>query len=211
MSIQTNVPRETSPLLTGNKLTRSQSSSWLDSPSSPSHPRQGRIIDVEIKDENTTNSNDGQNSLLGAIFIIVNACLGAGVLNFPSAYSSAGGISISVALQVILVLFAALALLVLAFCADIHGSTTYENSVASLCGPKILLACQATVILYSFGACITYMIIVADQTDKVMEFIAGSHYSQNWYTNRKFTLTLVSFILILPLCFPKKIEFLKYS
>ena len=41
----------------------------------------------------------GKTSLIGAIFIVVNACIGAGMLNFPSAYQGAGGIHIGILMQ----------------------------------------------------------------------------------------------------------------
>lgn len=48
----------------------------------------------------------GTTSTLGAIFIVVNACLGAGLLNFPAAFSTAGGVAAGVALQMVSVLAA---------------------------------------------------------------------------------------------------------
>ena len=44
----------------------------------------------------------------------------------------------------------------------------------------------------------------------VLTFVYGSTYCDYWYMNRKFTMCLTSVILILPLCFPKRIDFLKY-
>lgn len=43
----------------------------------------------------------GTTSTIGAIFIVVNACLGAGLLNFPAAFSTAGGVAAGVALQMV--------------------------------------------------------------------------------------------------------------
>lgn len=46
----------------------------------------------------------GTTSTLGAIFIVVNACLGAGLLNFPAAFSTAGGVAAGVTLQMVSVM-----------------------------------------------------------------------------------------------------------
>lgn len=46
-------------------------------------------------------SQVGETSVLGAMFIVVNACIGAGLLNFPYAYQSAGGIVVSAIIQVV--------------------------------------------------------------------------------------------------------------
>jgi len=48
----------------------------------------------------------GTTSTIGAIFIVVNACLGAGLLNFPAAFSTAGGLAAGVTLQMVSVLAA---------------------------------------------------------------------------------------------------------
>ncbi|XP_077983616.1 sodium-coupled neutral amino acid transporter 7-like [Glandiceps talaboti] len=207
MSVQVKSSRpETTPLLFDNSG-RGDASSWLES---------NGLDSIETSTASTPQAtqapNTNRNSILGAVFIIVNACLGAGVLNFPYAYAAAGGIAVSVLLQTVLVIFACIALLVLAFCSDVHGTNTYENAVASLCGKAVHVGCQITVLFYAFGACITYLIIIADQLDKVFEFIHhGNDFCEYWYYNRKFTLTVVAVLFILPLCFPAKIDFLKYS
>lgn len=40
-------------------------------------------------------------STLGAVFIVVNAALGAGLLNFPAAFNMAGGVTAGVMLQMV--------------------------------------------------------------------------------------------------------------
>ena len=43
----------------------------------------------------------GKSSAFGAVFIIINAALGAGLLTFPSAFYSAGGVVEGIAVQVV--------------------------------------------------------------------------------------------------------------
>ena len=40
-------------------------------------------------------------SSIGAVFIVVNAALGAGLLNFPAAFNMAGGVTAGVMLQMV--------------------------------------------------------------------------------------------------------------
>lgn len=40
-------------------------------------------------------------SMLGAVFIVVNAALGAGLLNFPAAFRMAGGVAAGIAMQMV--------------------------------------------------------------------------------------------------------------
>ncbi len=56
--------------------------------------------------------------LLLTIFLIVNAALGAGLLNFPRAFADAGGVAAGTAVQAVLLVFIMGALIVLAYCAD---------------------------------------------------------------------------------------------
>lgn len=52
-------------------------------------------------DDSPGNPDRGTTSTLGAIFIVVNACLGAGLLNFPAAFSTAGGVVAGIMLQMV--------------------------------------------------------------------------------------------------------------
>ena len=58
------------------------------------------------------------------------------------------------------------ALLILAYCSDLQQSATYQDVVYSMCGKRMQTACAITIILYTFGTCITFFIIIGDQWDK---------------------------------------------
>ena len=65
-------------------------------------------------------------STLGTIFLIVNAALGAGLLNFPKAFDQAGGVEVALVVQAFLVVFVIISLLVLAKCSDVNGASTVQ-------------------------------------------------------------------------------------
>ena len=46
-------------------------------------------------------TTSGKTSSFGAVFIVVNACIGAGLLNFPAAYQAAGGIAVGTSMQLV--------------------------------------------------------------------------------------------------------------
>lgn len=48
-----------------------------------------------------TDRQSGGVSSMGAVFIVVNAALGAGLLNFPAAFNMAGGVTAGVMLQMV--------------------------------------------------------------------------------------------------------------
>ena len=56
------------------------------------------------------------------VFLIVNAALGAGLLNFPKAFDEAGGITVAILVQVTLLLFIVIALNMLAYSSDRNPS-----------------------------------------------------------------------------------------
>ena len=45
----------------------------------------------------------------------------------------------------------------------------------------------------------------------VLTFAYGGDYCLHWYMSRKFTMISTCILFVLPLCFPKRIDFLKYA
>ncbi|PSN36759.1 putative sodium-coupled neutral amino acid transporter 7 [Blattella germanica] len=149
-------------------------------------------------------------SRLSAIFLIVNAALGAGLLNFPQAFDQAGGIVTASVVQAVLLVWIMGALLILAHCSDETGATTLQDVLEGVYGRPGMLACSSAVALYCFGTCITFLIIIGDQFDRVFSSLHGMDFCHHWYMNRAFTISLSSCVFILPLCYSKRIDFLKY-
>ena len=75
----------------------------------------------------TKAKSQGGSSTLGSIFLIVNAALGAGLLNMPKAFDQAGGVMTAVLVQGVLLVFIMMALLILAQTANINKSTTLQE------------------------------------------------------------------------------------
>ncbi|XP_061196887.1 sodium-coupled neutral amino acid transporter 7-like [Saccostrea echinata] len=152
-------------------------------------------------------------SWYASVFLVVNAALGAGLLNFPDAYQQAGGVLIAVLIQAILLVFVVCAIMILAYCSDINKSLTYQDVVASVCGKNAQRLCAFTIMTYCFGTCITFLIIIGDQWEEFFLYSARDWYCNHspWYMDRITTICVSSVLLILPLCFPKRIDFLKYA
>ncbi|CAI9716143.1 Hypothetical predicted protein [Octopus vulgaris] len=151
-------------------------------------------------------------SWFAAVFLVVNAALGAGLLNFPESYYQAGGVLIGIVIQAFLMIFVVAALLILVYCSDKNQSTNYQEVVFYLCGHQGLLWCSIAITLYCYGTCITFLIIIGDQWQEFFIFVNKGLFCTNpWYMNRIFTIVVTSTVLILPFCFPKKIDFLKYA
>ncbi|XP_059158332.1 sodium-coupled neutral amino acid transporter 7-like [Physella acuta] len=146
-------------------------------------------------------------------FLIVNASIGSGLLNYPIAFYQAGGILTAVIVQSFFLVFVVLTLLTLGYCSDIKGSNTYQDVVLSLCGRKAQLACAVCVLLYSLGTCITYLILIGDQWELLFLNVAYDFYCSTApvYMTRAFVISATSIAFILPLCFPRRIDFLRYT
>ncbi|XP_078739464.1 sodium-coupled neutral amino acid transporter 7-like [Lampetra fluviatilis] len=156
---------------------------------------------------------EGGTAAAGAVFIVVNAALGAGLLNFPAAFGEAGGVVAGFSLQMVLLVFIVSGLLVLALCASRSGAASYQEVVRAQCGPLAGAACEGCIALYTFGTCVAFLVIVGDQLDMLVQ--AVSHRAPDapvpWFCDRRFTTSVVSVLLILPLCFPREIGFQKYA
>nr|XP_032834833.1 putative sodium-coupled neutral amino acid transporter 7 [Petromyzon marinus] len=156
---------------------------------------------------------EGGTAAAGAVFIVVNAALGAGLLNFPAAFGDAGGVVAGFSLQMVLLVFIVSGLLVLALCAGRSGARTYQEVVRAQCGAHAGAVCEGCIALYTFGTCVTFLVIVGDQLDMLVQAVSHrTHVAPvPWFCDRRFTISVVSVVLILPLCFPREIGFQKYA
>ncbi|XP_030621786.1 sodium-coupled neutral amino acid transporter 7 [Chanos chanos] len=174
---------------------------------------QSPSVDSAQAPEQTQQRRDGT-SAVGAVFIVVNAALGAGLLNFPAAFNMAGGVVSGVVLQMCMLIFIISGLVILAYSSLVSNESTYQEVVRAVCGRVLGVVCEIAIAVYTFGTCIAFLIIIGDQLDKLIgvmnhESEAGVH--AHWYTDRKFTISLTSFLIILPLSIPKEIGFQKYA
>ncbi|PVD21371.1 hypothetical protein C0Q70_19544 [Pomacea canaliculata] len=138
---------------------------------------------------------------------------GAGLLNFPQAYHQAGGVLIAVIIQSVFLVFVVVALVTLGYCSDLKQSATYQDTIFSVCGKHAQTACALSILLYCFGTCITFLIIIGDQWEEFFLFVDRDFYCNKspFYMNRAFTIVVTSLLFILPMIFPRRIDFLKYA
>ncbi|XP_076771813.1 sodium-coupled neutral amino acid transporter 7 isoform X2 [Arvicanthis niloticus] len=148
-------------------------SEWASSTDAGERARllQSPCVDVIPKMEGEASPGDpdsGTTSTLGAVFIVVNACLGAGLLNFPAAFSTAGGVASGIALQMGMLVFIISGLVILAYCSQASNERTYQEVVWAVCGKLTGVLCEVAIAVYTFGTCIAFLIIIGDQQDKII-------------------------------------------
>lgn len=156
----------------------------------------------------------GGTSTMAAVFIVVNAALGAGLLNFPAAFNMAGGVTAGLVMQMFMLVFIISGLVTLAYCSQVSNESTYQEVVRAVCGRVMGVLCEVAIAVYTFGTCIAFLIIIGDQLDKLIGAIAGESeavVNGHWYTDRKFTIAITACLIILPLSIPKEIGFQKYA
>uniref|UniRef100_K7FF12 Sodium-coupled neutral amino acid transporter 7 n=1 Tax=Pelodiscus sinensis TaxID=13735 RepID=K7FF12_PELSI len=154
----------------------------------------------------------GSTSTLGAVFIVVNAALGAGLLNFPAAFSTAGGVAAGIALQMSLLVFIIGGLVILAYCSRASNERTYQEVVWAVCGKVPGVLCEVAIAVYTFGTCIAFLIIIGDQQDKIIAALMKEPQGADgswWVAGESHTRSCGPCRLTLPLSIPKEIGFQK--
>lgn len=146
----------------------------------------------------------------GATFLLINAALGIGILNFPAAYDLAGGILSATFVQLLMVIIIILTMLILAHCSDINQDVTYHDVLLSMCGRKAQKLAAISITCTCYGVCVAIFIIIGDQLDRMFLAIFGSSFCHHWYLNRNFTIPTVSILLVLPICYFRRVDFLRY-
>ncbi|CAF1279236.1 unnamed protein product [Adineta ricciae] len=147
-------------------------------------------------------------SWIMAAGLIVNAAMGAGLLNIAKAYDEAGGIAVSSILHAIVVVLVIGAYAILFVCGD-NSTSSYEAFVLMKCGRFWQRTCSVCIILYMYGLSITFFIIIGDQLDRFLTFVVNANYCSHWYLDRRFMIIVTSMLLVFPLCFSKTIKFLQ--
>ncbi|XP_016785752.1 solute carrier family 38 member 8 isoform X1 [Pan troglodytes] len=152
-------------------------------------------------------------SSMGAVFILMKSALGAGLLNFPWAFSKAGGVVPAFLVELVSLVFLISGLVILGYAAAVSGQATYQGVVRGLCGPAIGKLCEACFLLNLLMISVAFLRVIGDQLEKLCDsLLSGSPPApQPWYADQRFTLPLLSVLVILPLSAPREIAFQKYT
>lgn len=136
-------------------------------------------------------------NVLGSTATLANCAIGAGVLATPFAVSKfgtvAGGIIIFVT-----ALLVAYTLVVLVRAGSVFSSASYQGVVKDAFGPSASRAVSATLVVYLFGSCVAYMIIIGDSYTKAVAALAGGS-DGAWWASRRFAIAVVATFFVTPL------------
>ncbi|KAM4733896.1 putative sodium-coupled neutral amino acid transporter 8a isoform 1-T1 [Anableps anableps] len=155
---------------------------------------------------------------VGAVFIMLKSALGAGLLNFPWAFESAGGVRNAVTVELISLVFLISGLIILGYSSSISGQHTYQAVVKELCGTAIGQLCEICFVFNLFMISVAFLVIVNDQLEKLcntlyelVTAVPKSEMPYHFYTDHRFALVLLCFILIMPMSISKEITIQKYT
>ena len=85
---------------------------------------------------------------------------------------------------------------------------TYER-VCGRIGRPASFAASLAVALYTYTSCVALLVIIGDNLDKLFLCAFGDRFCDQWYLNRQFTIPASATVFILPLCFARRMDFLK--
>jgi len=175
----------------------------------------GQSISSNLSDNiplipHNTYNPEGTNDVYSVI-LIINAALGAGLLNFPKAFDNAGGLALALIVQAVLLVFIIVALQILAYASDRPSSvsSTIEEVMGACFGRIGRIVTSLCVVIYCFGTTVTFLIMIGDQYDRIFASLIGPDFCLKFYMNRDFTMGVTGVLVILPLCFSKRIDFLR--
>ena len=112
-----------------------------------------------------------------SVVTLTNAALGAGILSYPYAYSLSG-IAVGSALTVMMCVFCAAGVCIIFHCMGIvqprdASIRSYGDLVRTVLGSTCGVSIDVFIVLYMFGACVGYLILLADQLAPVFALAPG--------------------------------------
>ncbi|UXI14228.1 putative sodium-coupled neutral amino acid transporter 7 [Sarcoptes scabiei] len=168
------------------------------------------IDDSLINLSEIDNRNRGKITWIMASFLLINAALGAGLLNYPVAYDRLGGIVFATIIQIFAAILMITTILILIYCAELTGENSYHGVMREMCGRRVMQFSATSIAITCFGICVTFIIIIGDQFDRIFGTYIGSDFCRQWYFNRIFTMSATAIIATWPMCYFRRIDFLRH-
>ena len=139
-------------------------------------------------------------TVAGSTATLANCAIGAGVLATPYALSKFGYVGGALVI-LIAALLVAFTLITLVCAGSEFGSTSYQGLVRDAFGKRASQFVSASLVVYLFGSCVAYLIIIGDSYSKVVGTLARLDSSAGipWWASRHFAIAVVASFLVTPL------------
>eukprot|EP00937_MAST-01D_sp_MAST-1D-sp2_P003544 g3544.t1 len=150
----------------------------------------------------------GKGTFFASVITLANSAIGAGVLTFPYAFSQAG-LGLAIILCVCLALLMGFSLHVIALSTEEAQKKdsrvrSYQDIVKLAMGERVSTAVEVALVLYLFGGCIAFLIIIGDMLEPMLP-------STGLASHRWFAITALAVFVVAPLCQLKRISALRFS
>ena len=86
---------------------------------------------------------------------------------------------------------------------------TYHDVLLSMCGKRAQQLAALSIMLTCYGINITFLVIIGDQYDRIFNSMFPNA-ADFWYFRREFTITITSVLFIWPICYAKRLDYLKH-
>ena len=131
----------------------------------------------------------------------MNSAIGAGVLGIPFAFQQAG-LVLSVVLIAVFCPFITFTLHIMGRAQKFANKGTYQATCEQILGPKSKIMIIVLQLAFIIGACIGYLIIIADNLLPQLKSWCGE---DSFFANRE-VIILLALVPITPMCFIKNIQ-----
>jgi len=137
---------------------------------------------------------------------LVKNVIAAGLLSLPWALMNAST-TVGIGLLAIVASLSGYSFLLLARCCLMANANTYKDIGVKAYGQRMGPVIQAIMIAYTFGSCVSFIVLIGDFIPNVL----GNYFDYDLLKNRVFIIMLVSFVFLLPLSFLKDLNPLRYT
>lgn len=163
---------------------------------------------IRIRTDNRVAFQQQTGTILSSSINIINTILGAGMLAMPSAIAAVG-----LGLGIVLIGFCAAAsafgLFLLSRIAAQAGRKSSFFTCASITYPRAAVYFDLAIAVKCFGVSISYLVIIGRVVPEIIKGIWPSLVGSVW-SNRETWIT-ISMIILVPFCFLRKLDSLKYT
>ncbi|KAJ1638940.1 transmembrane amino acid transporter protein-domain-containing protein [Pavlovales sp. CCMP2436] len=144
--------------------------------------------------------------LLGSVFNLCAATLGAGALSLPYAVSLVG-VRLALALLAVAVVGAFLSIELLVAALDSAGCSTYEAVTRKRLGARAAALVEVAILAFCVGTCVAYTIALGDILDQLL---AKPKLLPSWAPHTRTQLTIAAWaLLLLPISLPRSLAALQ--
>ncbi|XP_050383209.1 amino acid transporter AVT6B-like [Argentina anserina] len=155
-------------------------------------------------------------SYYGSVFNLTCTIVGSGIMSLPATLKLLGLIPGIVLIILVSFIIEASVELLLRFSKE-GSAVSYGDVMAHAYGWIGKTVLQITIVIYSIGTLIVYMIIIEDVLSGSTSLHGVHHtgilegwFGEHWWTGRAFVLVAVTIIIFLPLMFVERIDSAKY-